>query len=57
MGSGLDHRTRTGTLPPRQEPHLPVEGGEPYWDGDAVYPACDENPYHVSDVDVDEPPF
>lgn len=38
---------------------LPVEEwGKPYWGGDAVYaPAADENPYSVSDVDAEEPPF
>ena len=40
---------------------LPVEEwGKPYWGGDAVYAAVydyDENPYPVSDVDAEEPPF
>jgi hypothetical protein len=38
---------------------LPVEDwGEPHWGGDAVYAAAAaENPYPVSDVDAEEPPF
>jgi hypothetical protein len=35
------------------------EWGKPYWGGDAVYAAAadDENPYLVSNVDAEEPPF
>jgi hypothetical protein len=60
VGDDLGSSGVTRPVPHGEICDLPVEEwGKPYWGGDAVYAAAtdDENPYRVSDVDADEPPF